>query len=160
MSDYLSSADSGIGLTVQYTSDDEKYPYLVYDVYVTYSYDSGLRQLPVSDTGEAPADVVRLHAPISRKVVTFKARRLGAKPDAPDPTSTDPNEVLESAVVTPAVPLPGDGTWTWEIAGRYEYFLLRPLGPKTTYVVPKVPYATASATQLNFPGVNFRQDLS
>lgn len=120
-------------------------PYLRYDLRVEYLYDSGTLQLPVAYTtaqeqdnatpaeqqtyqNRPPAEVVQVCKPYGRKVVTFDIIRIALEPVAPDPTTSNPNEVLKRAKVKPYAPkLHVNGIdYLFRIRGRYVYDLYRP----------------------------------
>src|SRR5204862_538189 len=141
--------------------DNEKFPYLLYDVKVVYDADSGLRQMPVGDD-TSPPSIVRSHAPVATKTLTFHVIRQGSKPDLPSPISPSPNEVLAHVQVIPLTPYLDEAgkVWVHEVSGRYEYFVKQSADVVSNYHVPSVPYATNSNNENDIPAASFRKDLS
>jgi hypothetical protein len=143
------------------TQDQVQAPYLTYECDTTYAFDNGILTLPMSGvtgasttqtTSQLPAQesstpayptgtyedrqpcvIIQVHEPIAKKIVTFSCTRIGVPPVAPSPVSTDPNDVLESAVVKAMAPKVGqDGvTRIYGLTGVYTYRLLQPPFPTT-----------------------------
>lgn len=86
-------ADDGL------TQDHLDFPYLVQQLVVDYYGDEGLLQVAVgapfvSGGEKVPCKIVRTHAPIMRKLVTYNYVRIGVIPVVPPPETDDPNLVL------------------------------------------------------------------
>lgn len=101
-------------------------PYGEYDVEVCYENNQGKLALPVA---KAPGDpgpslvIVRLHAPVCRKIVKWKATRHALQPLVPLAETGDPALSLLSDTYWPITPeLMGDGiTKIYGFAGVYVY---------------------------------------
>src|SRR5690349_14132577 len=125
------------------SSEQVRAPYIRYNVAINYPYDAGVLQLPVAYTqGQAapqnPSQLsytqrqacaqIQVAAPMGQKIVTFDLARLGAPCVAPDPTPTNPNETLMSAVITPIAPIidANGGASLYQMTGTYIYSLAKP----------------------------------
>lgn len=87
---------------------------------------SGLYQMPAAGPVGTPARIVRLHAPVSSKIVTWVIERLclsGEKPLLPHWDTEDANEVCIYAEVRIDSPIiqPGGYLFLWRVAGEYHY---------------------------------------
>jgi hypothetical protein len=112
-----------------FTSDQGQAPYSSYQLETSYQMDNGYRQLSVGTAAPGPCELVKLHAAIGRKIITFSITRKSKRPVVPaiDPDTTD--QVLESAIITPSAPQPtADGSNVeYGVTGVYTYLLLTPL---------------------------------
>jgi hypothetical protein len=109
-------------------------PYLVQDQTVSYEGNNGMLQVPVGapvvDGGPKIAcKIVRAHAPVMQKVVTYLYQRLGALPLIPTPEPDDINQVLMEHRRIPVSPIPwGNGNnMVYSVMGEYVYALFMPL---------------------------------
>src|SRR5438094_7005941 len=71
-------------------------PYLVQQLTTSYAGEEGLLQIPVAapvldPTIKIPCKIVRAHAPIMRKIVSYNYVRLALIPDIPQPETDDLN---------------------------------------------------------------------
>jgi hypothetical protein len=102
-------------------------PYTEYAITPQLVWNYGLVAQPVAGPPGTPCKVVRLHAPFCTKVVTWVARRVGAKPVCPSPDTGSADEVLIGKSISP--PAPGtlvDGSQVWTVQGTYWYALQVP----------------------------------
>lgn len=136
-------ADMGsINLTEQLAG----FSYLQYDMDVTYDTNEGLRHYPLSKARSSQyttgvletSTVVRLHAPICKRVIEVVATRQGAAPKIPLPKSTRMSQtagnaiverLLESKVIgkTPYTDT-DNSTMVYGLQHRLVYSMSRPIG--------------------------------
>jgi hypothetical protein len=81
---------------LKYTDDHLAFGYLMQESSVDYEVDEGLLQVPVgspfpSGSPQLPCKIVRVHAPIQRKIVTYTYARRDLPPLIPKPETTDSN---------------------------------------------------------------------
>jgi hypothetical protein len=104
---------------------------LLYEQYLVlteYYWNSGLAQLPVAGPDGSECRVVKLSAAWGKKIVRYTARRSHLQPDLPSPVTTNPNETLMTARVTPTYEATPDGKeYLFTAEGRYDYALARPV---------------------------------
>lgn len=130
----LPSADKSPGYSLEQTG---KYPYTYIEIdneYVTYE---GVLHMPVAraanaDPGGATSVFVSVCPPLTKRIFTMKAERVGAWPTFPKPAInlTDPNQIQErllSRRIIPETPkLTADGrTLLYCVQCEYEYGLSR-----------------------------------
>lgn len=117
---------------------------------------TGLKANPVTGPVGTPADVVRLHAPVGVKTITWVAERIGAQPVLPHPSTGDLNDVLTYYDIQPESPtLQPDGyTYAWRVRGIYIYDLKLPPGDGDPIPVPTTAVITTPAVSL---GINTGQ---
>jgi hypothetical protein len=87
--------------------------------------------LPVAGPDGTPPVIIKTHAKLAFKSVSWSAMKSGRPPRIPCPEPADGNEVLLSSVLSPATPkLQTNGlSHIWSIAGTYTYVLMNPLAP-------------------------------
>jgi hypothetical protein len=152
-------ATPDVQLIARYTEEFVKFPYMEYLVEVSYFTESGLVQAPASNKS-GPCEIVRLHAPYSWKVLRFRAKRQGRKPDVPS-MEGDENEVYKKGFVSPVTPtFDHNGTGWLTCFGEYHFMLRNALTPNTSLKVPKVPYCVCSSHEFNFPSQSFKSELA
>jgi len=95
---------------------------------VSYGKRQGLLQVPIGATS-GECEIVRIHQPISVKIVTWSASRKKYPPRVPAPESLDANNVLLEVSIGHPVPfLAADGIdHTYVLAGTYTYAMKTPL---------------------------------
>src|SRR5438045_7280278 len=103
------------------TEETREAPYTTYSMSVTYLNVQGRIQTPVAGPPGTPCEVIQVSAPTGVKVVSWTAARDGAVPTVPDPATVDPNNILLSYQITPAVPvLMANGqNHRWLMSGVY-----------------------------------------
>jgi hypothetical protein len=89
-----------------------------------YETDEGTRSVPTDGNPE----IVKLHEPITTKIIKWTAERNGAWPVLPHWDTGNPNEVLRKKRITPANPLLGANQYIYRVTGLYIYDLRVPLG--------------------------------
>lgn len=109
-----------------FSTDHIETPYGTYDVTVKYDNNEGLLALPIAKppaAGGPTLMIVRLHAPVCKKIVEWSATRRVLKPLVPTAISADPALVLLSRAYWPLAPrLLADGiTKVYGMAGVYVY---------------------------------------
>jgi hypothetical protein len=108
-------------------------PYLVQELHTVYVGDEGLLQVPLgvpfaAGSAQIPSKVVRTHAPVMRKIVTYNYVRLGLIPAIPPPETDDPNlRLLEHRRNPVASFQVGNSLFAYAVTGEYEYAVLTPL---------------------------------
>lgn len=117
-----------------FSSENATGPYVRQDQTVSYDGDNGLLQVPVgapvvSGGPKIPCKIVRAHAPIMQKVVTYLYQRLASLPRIPTPEPDDSNQVLLEHRRIPMSPTPwGNGSqMLYSVMGEYIYALQMPL---------------------------------
>jgi len=130
----------GVPDTVYNEDEQAKGRYLIWGCNVQVIYNAGLLQIPVAvDPSTAlnatdaekkpPCSIVRTAAAWGKKIITYRARRLGIVPDFPTPATDNPNETLEAAAVDVDGMFPDVGGVLREYAGGavYVFILSQPL---------------------------------
>lgn len=113
------------------------------------------------DSTPETVKVVKIHAAYAHKIVTWQATRLGAIPTIPPFETTDPNEVLLSAEIAPAVPglTPTGDSRIHTVSGQYIYLLKKPPTPDTGYPMGTGPYESAPAQENVVRRANFSKKI-
>lgn len=103
-------------------------PDTIYNCYVAYFWDYGVRPVPVAGVAGTPLEVVDEHAPCCFKVVSFTCQAYDGNPAVPDPdVNSSSNEVLIQKVLSkPFIMELQDGSPVVTVAGVYMYLLLVP----------------------------------
>lgn len=104
-----------------------------YSIDSSYEWESGLLQVPVAGPPGSPSVLIQVHAPYSRKTVSWNAQRYGLKPLLPSANTGNANEVLYNWVCSPQAPvLSATGTPQYAVSGQYEYYNVLPIGSLTS----------------------------
>lgn len=113
-----------------FVDSNREFPYLKYDVSVCYRTNYGNLQNPIAGDDEAGADLVKVTAPYTRKIVEYDIVRQGAKPEIPLPEADTDQQVLHESDVIPCANgrLP-NGVPVYRRMGNYVYFLAQPILP-------------------------------
>ncbi len=113
-------------------------PYLDYTIDTFYTWNNAKLQIPIAETpptlpgtssSRIGSEVVTSSAPVGKKIVLIKARRVNTFPVLPDPDTGNTNETLESANINPRSPaIMGDmKSRIFEITAQYVYILSKPV---------------------------------
>lgn len=127
-----------------------------------YETDQGMRVIPVSDSDpsvDVPHAVVRVHRPITTKIVEGSAQRLNEKPDIPSADTKNKNEILMKRTVGFADPLQLPNGKIWRASWRYVYRLQKPLTEEDIYPTGTSPYAKAESEDNFYGPEDFDEDL-
>jgi len=94
----------------------------------TYTWNTGIQQMPVQGPFGTACKIVQVHAPMGQKVVAWRAKATGKMPKLPPTKPSNNNEVLAGTCIKPAVPskMP-DGQIQVMVEGMYTYFLRKPV---------------------------------
>lgn len=104
-------------------------------------YDPGVRQIAVAGPPGTACEIVRVHAGVGRKTVTFASTRTGARPTLPSPEPVSSNEVLLGLHVKPYVPaLFEDGPPQCRVEGSFTHALVKPLTHKDNIAMGTAGY--------------------
>lgn len=150
-----SSGDGG------FSADHNRAPYTTYKHTIAYFTKEGVMQGKPAGPEGTPAELIRVHAPVSKKVVIWTVEREGEMPTLPDPTPKSDNEYLADKVFFPSNPqLLADGkTRLYSIAGMFTYLLKKPHDPKDgTMTFGKAPFDKGDGGAVVSPG-SFSQEL-
>lgn len=131
--------------------------YEAYTINSQYSKVTGYAVLPTSeDTGVT----VRIHKPMTTKVVTWCVERKNAKPVLPKLDTGDPNEVPISQTINfvNCEPMPNGGTY-WRVGGSNVYQLLKPKSEDSKYPIGVTPAELDSSSTRYFGPEDFSSDL-
>jgi hypothetical protein len=135
--------------------------YTTYKIKVFYCLDTGLVMGKPAGLPGAGASIMRIHAPVGKKFVYWRAERLGQKPVLPHPDAGNANEVLQKAIVSPGEPVlqPGGNVVHYSAEGWYVYLQYKPLADGDTHAVPATPLMDLTAEDLNAKGFEFSRDI-
>lgn len=153
-------------------------PYLRYNLQVDYLFNAGTIQLPVAYvTGQEqatavpaaqqvyqsrpPCEIINVTKPYGVKVVTYDIIRVNLSPLAPDPTPSNPNEVLHKArprVYAPKL-LPNGRDYGYRIRGRYVYLLYQPYYTSDSLSAGKTQVDNSVVANNAVTPANFAQGL-
>jgi len=118
---------------VGYTPDHLQNPYLAQELSVAYFGDEGLLQVPVgapfpAGSAQVPCKIVRTHAPVMEKVVTYGYARMGLPPLIPPPETDDPNlRLMEHVRLFSGAQEIMPGVMLYFRVGEYRYAVITPL---------------------------------
>ncbi len=137
------------------------------DLYTDYLQDpkyelfSGQYLLPVAGPEGTPPEIITLHAPYAKKVVSWSTERVGAPPSLPDWDAGNVADVLQYRSVTPATPvLAPDGNPVYRVSGLYQYVISVAPSDTDSYARGAMPFdlnpaSTYTVYAAQFvPGVN------
>lgn len=139
-----------------FSLEHKVYPYDSYVIGVEYRTAEGLIQLPIAvdeetlTLGDPTSIVVRAHAGITQKIVSWVVQRVGLKPNLPKPTPPDSNHVLLSTNITSeGVALDTDGlTHIYTLQGNWVFALLTPKRPGIDNLTTATPPTIATDLDL------------
>lgn len=137
--------------------------YVQYEAYRFRWRDDGKRSLPVAGPSPQTAQIVQLHAPIEREIVTFTVGRDGALPAVPsyNALQSDQNYVFERAEWGGCFQQPQlDGRMRYIITGTYFYLLKNTQGQVNGMNLGLPPWNTYSSLPLEkIPATSFLASL-
>jgi hypothetical protein len=120
-------------LNIGSSTDHLSASYWAQELHVDYFGDEGLLQVPVgapfpAGNAQVPCKVVRTHAPVQVKVVTYAYARIMLPPVIPAPETTDPNLRLSSHErLFSAGQEVSPGIMLYIRVGEYRYAVIKPL---------------------------------
>lgn len=123
---------------VKFDPANTAFPYLAYSCQTSFPKAEGLIQIPVAG---GPAEIVRVHNPISQRVVRFFAVRMGVRPVLPSPTPRSGEAVYSTTVVIDDVrPGPDGAVPIYTVAGEYVFVNVTAVGAGNNLVAHYPPY--------------------
>ncbi len=145
------------------TSDEQASAsfYPVFQIQTWIVGDVGLMQMPVAGALGSPARVVRKSAPFTKKIVYWKAQRLGEKPTLPHWDTGNSNEVLARFLFCPMAPynLLGGSQFLWICEGLYIYWLSNTPCFTDDFYTGIMPLYDATVEELKIQGYEFSREL-
>jgi hypothetical protein len=142
--------------------DDNGSPYRGARFSVGYALDTGLLQMPVASASLlSKSKLVRVHAPVSRKVVRWTVSREGEPPEMPAPETILPGEVFLRGQIGGLYPMPGGNGQTviWRLFGTYEYAMELPYDWRNGLPLGRLPNVQAPASVFTISPGYFTADL-
>lgn len=118
--------------------------------------------LVVGPTAGGPARVIRLHDPYEGESVEFTMTKFGAPPIVPAFTAPDSNHVFLSGARAVSSPPPGGvNGHHWSLSGRYEYFIVAPVGLASAFPSAKLAGdgTLANPNEATIPDTSFQVTL-
>ncbi len=144
-------------------SDQQSGPsfYPDFTVRTVYLGSTGLAQMPVAGALGTPARVVRLTAPYAKKIVWWRAYRLGQKPMLPHYDTGTTNEALGWFMILPyeGVLLAGGENYSFVVEGLYLYYLFAVPCLTDDFYAGVTPLFTATTEDMKVQGYQFSRTL-
>lgn len=125
-----------------------------------YIIDEGVLQVPVAGPPGTPCEIIRVHAPMCRRVVQWTAEKRQTPPTVPGSNTGNPNETLGEKRIRPTTPgIDPAGINIYRLSGIYEYLLLLPPGIGDALAAGTTAYETKPSSANNVMPAQFNDAL-
>jgi hypothetical protein len=141
-----------------WSTDHADIPYTTFNYETRYILDRGFVHVPAAGPDGTPAGIVKAHAAVAQKVVSWTATRKGAKPALPAIEADTDNQTFAGYVLIPDAPaLESDGlVHSYKVRGAYRYFLATPPPVTGPLEMGSTPYDTTSPVNNIIMPADFR----
>jgi hypothetical protein len=142
----IKSSDRLPDLQNHVSPSNQNSPYTNYQIKTSYIFKHGRLHLPIAvdpaGNSTKTSTVVNIHAPMSRKLVEWRAQRVGAVPKIPDPNVSNGNLVILESDISPVSweLLPDGNSRAFHVTGRYLYACKEAIGAGDALPIDAPPW--------------------